>query len=122
MDNILEIRYNLAPIVFMFVSLAWLWYNAKKSLYQGAYTGVCSAQHVPSYMKNIDKFKAKGIDSVVCVAVNDPYTMTAWAEKLQAKDAVSFFTSVLNYLCILHIRCELTSTSVLKLLREIVSS
>lgn len=44
---------------------------------------------MPSYKNNIDKFKAKGIDSVICVAVNDPYTMNAWAEKLEAKDAVS---------------------------------
>lgn len=58
-------------------------------VFQGAYTGVCSQQHVPSYKSNIDMFKAKGIDSVVCVAVNDPYVMNAWAEKLQAKDAVS---------------------------------
>jgi len=33
--------------------------------------------------------KAKGIDSVICVAVNDPYVLNGWAEKLQAKDAVS---------------------------------
>ncbi|CAK7341231.1 unnamed protein product [Dovyalis caffra] len=57
----------------------------------GAYTGVCSQQHVPSYKNVIDKFKAKGIDSVICVAVNDPYTMNAWAEKLQAKDAIEFY-------------------------------
>ncbi|KAI4369622.1 hypothetical protein MLD38_018045 [Melastoma candidum] len=57
----------------------------------GAYTGVCSQQHVPSYKNNIDKFKAKGINSVICVAVNDPYTMNGWAEKLQAKDAVEFY-------------------------------
>ncbi|GAB4843442.1 hypothetical protein Ancab_013404 [Ancistrocladus abbreviatus] len=57
----------------------------------GAYTGVCSAQHVPSYKNNIHKFKAKGIDSVVCVAVNDPYVMNGWAEKLQAKDAIEFY-------------------------------
>lgn len=90
MDNILDIRYRQTCIVFTFISLPWLWYNAK-SLYQGAYTGVCSAQHVPSYKKNIDKFKAKGIDSVICVAVNDPYTMNAWAEKLEAKDVVRSF-------------------------------
>uniref|UniRef100_A0A1D1Z4D7 glutaredoxin-dependent peroxiredoxin n=1 Tax=Anthurium amnicola TaxID=1678845 RepID=A0A1D1Z4D7_9ARAE len=54
----------------------------------GAYTGVCSMQHVPSYKNNIDKFKAKGVDSVICVAVNDPYVMNAWAEKLQVKDVV----------------------------------
>lgn len=63
------------------------------TIYQGAYTGVCSSKHVPPYKDNIDKFKAKGIDSVVCVAINDPYTMNAWAEKLQAKDAVSFSLS-----------------------------
>ncbi|KAL5701766.1 hypothetical protein ACHQM5_027073 [Ranunculus cassubicifolius] len=57
----------------------------------GAFTGVCSAQHVPSYKKNIDKFKAKGVDKVICVAVNDPYVMNGWAEKLDAKDAIEFY-------------------------------
>lgn len=66
-------------------------------IFQGAYTGVCSAQHVPSYKNNIDKFKAKGIDSVICVAVNDPYTMNGWAEKLQAKDAVSYLFEFLSW-------------------------
>ncbi|KAK7359740.1 hypothetical protein VNO77_01705 [Canavalia gladiata] len=57
----------------------------------GAYTGVCSKSHVPPYKNNVDKFKAKGIDSVICVAINDPYTMNAWAENLQAKDAIEFY-------------------------------
>ncbi|CAA7399985.1 unnamed protein product [Spirodela intermedia] len=57
----------------------------------GAYTGVCSQQHVPSYKKNVDKFKSKGVDSVICVSVNDPYVMNAWAEKLQAKDGIEFY-------------------------------
>ncbi|KAL9689005.1 hypothetical protein QQ045_033434 [Rhodiola kirilowii] len=57
----------------------------------GAFTGVCSTQHVPSYKKNIDKFKAKGVDSVICVAVNDPYVMKGWASKLEAKDAIEFY-------------------------------
>ena len=47
--------------------------------------------------KNIDKFKAKGIDSVICVAVNDPYVMNAWADKLQAKDVVSHFKLIMLY-------------------------
>lgn len=45
---------------------------------------------MPSYKNNIDKFKAKGVDHVVCVAVNDPYVMNGWAEKLEAKNAVSY--------------------------------
>nr|AFC01209.1 peroxiredoxin [Ammopiptanthus mongolicus] len=57
----------------------------------GAYTGVCSNKHVPAYKDNVDKFKAKGVDSVICVAINDPYTLNAWAEKLQAKDAIEFY-------------------------------
>ncbi|KAL8162669.1 hypothetical protein V2J09_014158 [Rumex salicifolius] len=60
----------------------------------GAYTGVCSMQHVPSYKNNLDKFKAKGVESIVCVAINDPYTMNGWAEKLQAKDAIEFYGDV----------------------------
>nr|AFH74409.1 type II peroxiredoxin [Tamarix hispida] len=57
----------------------------------GAYTGVCSVQHVPSYKNNVDKFKAKGIDSIICVAVNDPYVMNGWAEKLEAKNSIDFY-------------------------------
>ncbi|XP_061347921.1 peroxiredoxin-2F, mitochondrial [Gastrolobium bilobum] len=57
----------------------------------GAYTGVCSSKHVPPYKDNSEKFKAKGIDSVICVAINDPYTMHAWAENLQATDAIEFY-------------------------------
>ncbi|XAR57229.1 Peroxiredoxin [Bertholletia excelsa] len=57
----------------------------------GAFTGICTAQHVPSYKNNIDKFKAKGIDHVICVAVNDPYVMNGWAEKLGAKNAIDFY-------------------------------
>ncbi|CAN6452872.1 unnamed protein product [Victoria cruziana] len=57
----------------------------------GAFTGVCSAQHVPSYKNNIEKFKGKGVDSVICISVNDPYVLNGWAEKLQAKDAIEFY-------------------------------
>ena len=57
---------------------------------QDAFTGVCSEEHVPTYMDNIDKFKAKGIDTVICVSINDPYAMNEWAEKLQGKDAVGY--------------------------------
>jgi len=60
------------------------------TIYQGAFTGVCSEKHVPTYMDNADKFKAKRVDFVICVAINDPYTMNEWAEKLQGKDTVSY--------------------------------
>jgi peroxiredoxin len=45
----------------------------------GAFTPTCSAKHVPSYLQNLDRLKAKGIDDVICMAVNDAFVMGAWA-------------------------------------------
>lgn len=46
----------------------------------GAYTGVCTTAHVPSFMRTMDGFAKKGIDAVYCVAVNDPFVMGAWGQ------------------------------------------
>ncbi len=46
----------------------------------GAYTPTCHAKHVPSYLDNLDALKEKGVDQVVCIAVNDPFVMGAWAK------------------------------------------
>jgi peroxiredoxin len=46
----------------------------------GAYTGVCSTRHVPSFMRVMDALKAKGVDEVVCIAVNDPFVLDAWGK------------------------------------------
>ena len=47
----------------------------------GAYTPTCSAKHVPGYVKQLAALKAKGIDEVWCVAVNDGYVMAAWGKE-----------------------------------------
>lgn len=46
----------------------------------GAYTKTCSTQHLPGFVQNADALKAKGIDTIVCLSVNDPWVMHAWGE------------------------------------------
>lgn len=45
----------------------------------GAFTPTCSARHLPGYLQNLDAMAAKGVDSVVCMSVNDGFVMGAWA-------------------------------------------
>ncbi|XXG84675.1 hypothetical protein AAC387_Pa10g2141 [Persea americana] len=73
--------------------LHWFGTSLKDS---GAFTGVCSKAHVPSYKNNIEKLKANGVDSVICVAVNDPYVMNGWAETLKQKDVFGLSHLVLD--------------------------
>ena len=46
----------------------------------GAFTPTCSAKHVPSYTANYDRLKAKKVDEIWCVSVNDAFVMGAWAK------------------------------------------
>ena len=52
----------------------------------GAFTPTCSAAHLPSYVANADKIKAKGVDSIVCISVNDPFVMEAWGKDKNAEE------------------------------------
>ena len=54
----------------------------------GAFTPTCSAKHVPSYVEHYDAIKAKGVDEVWCVAVNDAFVMGAWGRELKASGKV----------------------------------
>lgn len=56
----------------------------------GAFTPLCSKTHVPSFMQNAPAFRRKGIDCVVCVAVNDPFVLEAWKKELGVQDDVFF--------------------------------
>jgi peroxiredoxin len=46
----------------------------------GAYTGVCHKQHMPGYVQEYEAIKAKGVDTIACLAVNDPAVLTAWSK------------------------------------------
>tara|TARA_R110000737_G_scaffold285636_1_gene292164 strand:+ start:490 stop:978 length:489 start_codon:yes stop_codon:yes gene_type:complete len=70
----------------------------------GAYTGVCSTAHVPSFIRTKAQFDEKGVDEIICVSVNDPFVMGAWSESTGAGaagltflgDPVSEFTKALG--------------------------
>jgi peroxiredoxin len=46
----------------------------------GAFTGPCTTAHLPSFIRTADDFRAKGVDEIVCLSVNDPFVLKAWAE------------------------------------------
>ncbi|MEO0399883.1 MAG: peroxiredoxin [Pseudomonadota bacterium] len=56
----------------------------------GAFTPTCSAQHLPGYVEQAGALKAKGVDKIVCMSVNDAFVMNAWGDSQNAGDAVAF--------------------------------
>lgn len=64
----------------------------------GAFTPTCSEAHLPGYVALADKIKAKGVDNIICLSVNDAYVMDAWGksanadEILMVADGNAFFT------------------------------
>jgi peroxiredoxin len=54
----------------------------------GAFTPTCSAQHLPGYIKLADQLKAKGVDEIWCISVNDAFVMGAWGRDQKATGIV----------------------------------
>jgi glutaredoxin/glutathione-dependent peroxiredoxin len=52
----------------------------------GAFTPTCSARHLPSYVDKAGELKAKGVDEIACISVNDPFVMSAWNERDGSSD------------------------------------
>ncbi|WP_372883137.1 peroxiredoxin [Psychromonas sp.] len=52
----------------------------------GAFTPTCSEAHLPGYVVLADKFKAKGVDIIACVSVNDAFVMKAWGDAQNASE------------------------------------
>ena len=69
----------------------------------GAFTPTCSQKHLPGYVKELAQLKAKGVDIVACLSVNDAFVMKAWAEQHDAlgkivmlADGQALFTKALG--------------------------
>lgn len=68
----------------------------------GAFTPTCSAAHLPGFVVKADEIKAKGVDSIICTAVNDVFVMDAWGKAQNADnitmlaDGIGEFTSALG--------------------------
>ena len=65
--------------------------NAVVFAVPGAFTPLCSAQHLPGYLTKSAEFIAKGIDKIVCIAVNDVYVMDAWGRDQGVTDEIEMF-------------------------------
>jgi len=50
----------------------------------GAFTPTCSAKHLPGFINSFDQLRAKGVDTIACMAVNDVFVMKAWGEASKA--------------------------------------
>lgn len=68
----------------------------------GAFTPTCSAAHLPGYVALADKIKAKGVDDIVCISVNDAFVMDAWKQASNAEeitmlaDGNAYFTKTIG--------------------------
>jgi len=58
----------------------------------GAFTPTCSARHLPGYVEKADELKAKGVDEIACVAVNDAFVLQAWAQQSGAEGKVTMLS------------------------------
>ena len=58
----------------------------------GAFTSTCSKLHLPGYVANANKIKAKGIEKIFCLSVNDPFVMNAWGEANNAGGKITMLS------------------------------
>ncbi|MDA1132433.1 MAG: peroxiredoxin [Proteobacteria bacterium] len=82
--------YRLGPNGPQPISAREIFAGNKVALFAvpGAYTPTCHNEHLPGYLQNANALQEKGIERIVCVAVNDPFVMDAWGRALGVGDRV----------------------------------
>ncbi len=87
------------------ISSADLFKNQKTILIgvPGAFTNICSAKHLPGYVRSFEEAKKKGVTKIICLSVNDPNVMNAWGESqnvqgkiFMAADPFCYFTKLIG--------------------------
>jgi len=76
------------------INLAELFGGVKKGIIfavPGAFTPGCSKTHLPGYVENAAALKAKGVDLIACISVNDPFVMDAWGQAQKASGKIRMF-------------------------------
>lgn len=58
----------------------------------GAFTPTCSEQHLPGFMQHADEIKAKGVDAIACITVNDPFVVAEWSKTTGAAGKVDIYS------------------------------
>ncbi|MEZ5480087.1 MAG: peroxiredoxin [Thiolinea sp.] len=86
-DRIPDVKVTVAGKEQQNVSAAELFAGKKVVLFAvpGAFTPTCSAAHLPGYVVHADDIKAKGVDMIACLAVNDAFVMQSWGEAQNAE-------------------------------------
>ncbi|MCL4151260.1 UNVERIFIED_CONTAM: hypothetical protein GTU68_053995 [Idotea baltica] len=87
-------------------------FNGKKVVMfavPGAFTPTCSETHLPGFIVSVDDIKAKGVDTVACVAVNDVFVMGAWAATQNAEHIMMLADGSADYVTALGLTLDLTA-------------
>jgi len=87
-------------------------FNGKKVVMfavPGAFTPTCTQAHVPGYVVAVDDIKAKGVDTVACMAVNDVFVLKAWSEQQNAEHLLMLADGSADYAKALGLELDLTA-------------
>ncbi len=84
-----ELHVKIPDAVDVFSTIDYF-ANSKVVMFSlpGAFTPICTKEHVPGYVEKFEEFKNKGVNKIACLSVNDAHVMKAWADHLKTENKV----------------------------------